>query len=161
MSNPLLGFVRSRRVTLRSVVLAIVVGFFVSACSTAGFSKTAPPVSSTCHSAQQCAVPVEVDCGHSPCVIRIASQFTNVDANGFDVVWQIVPKAGQSYTFANPQGISFKESEGRQLFRCQPEANGATFRCHSNVKNGKPYEYAIEVTGSPPVAPLDPWIVNR
>lgn len=156
-----LTLVRSHRLTLPSVVLAVLVGFLISACSTTGFSKTAPPVSSTCHSAQQCAVPVEVDCGHSPCVITISSQFTNVDANGFDVVWQLVPKAGQSYTFKDPGGIGFKDAEGQQLFRCHPEANGARFKCHSNTKNGKPYEYGIELVGSPPVSPLDPWIVNR
>jgi hypothetical protein len=161
MSILSLTVIRLRRVTLRSAVVAIFGGLLISACSTVGFSKTAPPVSSTCHSAQQCAVPVEVDCGPSPCVIRISSQFTNVDANGFDVVWQIVPKAGQSYTFRNPGGVSFKEAEGQRLFRCQPEMNGARFRCHSNVKNGKPYEYGIELVGSPPVSFLDPWIVNR
>ena len=156
-----LGFASSRRRTLPSAVIATLVGFLISACSTVGFSKTAPPVSSTCRSAQQCAVPVEVDCGQSPCVVRISSQFTNVDANGFDVVWQIVPKAGQSYTFKDPGGIGFKEAEGQQLFNCHPEANGARFKCHSNVKNGKPYEYGIDLVGSPPVSPLDPWIVNR
>ena len=156
-----LAFASPRRRALPAAVVATLVGFLISACSTVGFSKTAPPVSSTCRSAQQCAVPVEVDCSHSPCVIRIASQFTNVDANGFDVVWQIVPKAGQSYTFKDPGGIGFKDAEGQQLFRCHPEANGARFKCHSNVKNGKPYEYGIDLVGSPPVSPLDPWIVNR
>ena len=155
------ALVRSRRVTLPSIVVAVLVGFLISACSTTGFSKTAPPVSSTCHSAQQCAVPVEVDCGHSPCVIRISSQFTNVDANGFDVVWQIVPKAGQSYKFKDPGGIAFKDAEGQQTFRCHSEANGARVKCHSDVKNGKAYEYGIDLVGSPPVSPLDPWIVNR
>jgi len=119
MSILSLTVIRLRRVTLRSAVVAIFGGLLISACSTVGFSKTAPPVSSTCHSAQQCAVPVEVDCGPSPCVIRISSQFTNVDANGFDVVWQIVPKAGQSYTVRNPGGVSFKVAEGQRLFRCQ------------------------------------------
>jgi hypothetical protein len=148
---------RLRRVTL----VGIVVGFLVSACSTVGFSQTAPPVSAICQSAQQCKVPVVVDCPSSGCVITSPSKVHNIDANGFDVVWEIVPKAGQSYTFKNPGGIFFKSAEGQQLFMCHPEANGTRFSCHTNVKNAKPYEYGIELVGTPPVSRLDPWVVNH
>lgn len=158
MSTLSLACERVRAVSPLSLVVAVLVGFAMSGC--ASFAQTAPPVTATCHSAQQCRVPVEVTCSQSPCTISVPSQFGNVDANGFDVVWEIVPKEGQSYTFNNPGGIFFKKSEGQQAFMCHPEANGKRFSCHGN-RNGNAYEYGIELVGSPPVAKLDPWIVNR
>ena len=157
MSILQLGYMRLGRVTS----VGIVAGFLICACSTVGFSQTAPPVTATCHSAQQCRVSVVVDCPTSGCAITSPTQNDNIDANGFDVVWEIMPKAGQSYTFKNPGGIFFKDAEGQQLFMCHPEANGTRFSCHSNVKDAKPYRYGIELVGTPAVSRLDPWVVNR
>jgi hypothetical protein len=143
---------------LAAVLFASIV---MSGCSTfaPGASTTPPPVSFTCHSAQQCTVKVVVDCAHSPCTITVPGA-DNVAANGFDVVWEIVPAAGQSYVFKNPGGISFKTQEGAASFSCHAEMNDTRYRCHGN-RNGNAYEYGIELVGTPQVAILDPWIVNR
>ena len=122
--------------------------------------ETPPPISATCHSAQQCTLQVTVNCTHSPCTITLPDSQQNVDANGFDVVWEIVPGAGQSYVFKNPGGIFFKTPEGQNAFMCHREAQGAKFSCHGN-KDGKNYKYGVELVGTPPVSVLDPWIVNR
>jgi len=143
-----------------SSCMAVLLGVATFGCAPAYAQRTPPPVTFTCQSAQQCRVPVEVDCARSPCNIRIARQFENVDAKGFSVVWEIVPKAGQSYTFRNPGGIVFKSAAGALAYKCHREANGKRFSCQGN-KDGKQYEYGIELAGTPPVRKLDPWIVSR
>jgi hypothetical protein len=151
-----------RQVSARTVVfsLAVALLFAMTGCGTLVTAQTAPPVNATCHSAQQCTVPVVVTCS-ATCAITSPVDTDNIDANGFDVVWEIVSNSGQSYTFKNPGGIFFKDSEGQQLFTCGPEMNGKKFRCHSTTKNAKPYKYGIELVGTPTVSKLDPWIVNR
>lgn len=161
MSTLSLQLVRIRRIRSLPLASAVVVGLATFGCSTLDSgAQTAPPVSFTCHSAQQCRVPVVVDCTASGCAITSPVRSENVDVNGFDVVWEIVPKAGQSYAFKDPGGIFFKTSEGAQAFACHAEANGKRFSCHGS-RNGRPYEYGIELLGAPPVGRLDPWIVNR
>jgi len=152
---------RQRRASPLRPAAALFASIVMSGCSTfaPGASTTPPPVSFTCHSAEQCTVKVVVDCGHMPCTITVPGA-DNVAANGFDVVWEIVPAAGQSYVFKNPDGIFFKTQEGKQSFTCHAEAHDARFRCHGN-RNGNAYEYGIELVGTPQVAVLDPWIVNR
>jgi hypothetical protein len=155
MSIPLVHRVVGRRSLSRSI--AVLLGVAILGCAPAYAQKTPPPVTFTCQSAQQCRIPIEVDCGRSPCNIRIASQFENVDAKGFSAVWEIVQKPGQSYTFS---GIFFKSAAGALAYKCHREANGTRFSCQGN-KDGKQYEYGIELTGTPRVSKLDPWIVSR
>jgi len=142
------------------IAFAVLAGFATSGPAPAYAQRTPPPVTFTCHSAQQCRVPVEVDCAQSPCKIEIAHQFENVDTKGFSAVWEIVQKPGQSYTFKNQGGIFFKSAQGQHAYKCHPETNGKRFRCQGN-KDGKEYEYRIELTGTPPVSSIDPWIVTR
>lgn len=158
MSIPLVHRVVGRRSLSRSI--AVLLGVAILGCAPAYAQKTPPPVTFTCQSAQQCRIPIEVDCGRSPCNIRIASQFENVDAKGFSAVWEIVQKPGQSYTFKNPSGIFFKSAAGALAYKCHREANGTRFSCQGN-NDGKQYEYGIELTGTPRVSKLDPWIVSR
>ena len=162
MSILLLHGVRVQRFTSLSLGVAAGVGVLISGCSSLGTAQKSPPVSSTC-SAEHCKVPVVVTCTPSgDCAITSPIKTDNIDANGFDVVWEIVPKAGQSYTFKNGGGVFFKEAGGQQLFKCHPEGPGGTrFKCHSDTKDAKPYQYGIELVGNPPVSVLDPWIVNR
>lgn len=149
-----------RGIPLR-LAAAVCASIVMSGCNTLspGTSTTPPPVSFTCHSAQQCTVKVVVGCAQSPCTITVPGA-ANVAANGFDVVWEIVPAAGQSYSFKNPDGIFFKTQEGKQAFTCHAEAQDARYRCHGN-RDGNAYEYGIELVGTPQAAILDPWIVNR
>ena len=112
----------------------------------------------TCHSAQQCRVQVSVSCTGSTC--KSAVQYPVVGANGFDVVWEIVNKPGQSYTFADDSGIAFKTEGGRSAFRCHREANGSRIACMNRGTKGE-FEYAVQVSGAPSVPPLDPWVVNH
>ena len=143
-----------------SSCMAVLLGVAIFGCAPAYGQKRPPPVTFTCQSAQQCRVPVEVDCAHAPCSIRIAPRFENVDIKGFSAVWEIVQKPGQSYTFKNPGGIFFKSAAGQRAYNCHREANGKRFSCQGN-KDGKQYEYGVELTGTPPVSKLDPWIVSR
>jgi hypothetical protein len=109
-----------------------------------------------CNSAQQCRVKVEVTCVQGSC--RASVDHPRVFARGNDIVWIVDNKPGQSYVFA-ADGIAFKTEAGRNVFRCHPEANGNRFACMNNRSSGE-YEYAVRLSGSPPVPVLDPWIVN-
>ena len=126
-------------------------------CSS-GLVKTPPPPDLDCTSAEQCVVQVQIDCGHSPCTIGVSKQ--NVAAHGFAVVWWIVDKPGQSYQFRNPGGVYFKSAGVQRGFDCHPEANGKRYRCRGD-RDGKTYEYGIDLVGTPAVRILDPWIVNN
>src|SRR4051812_2932381 len=84
---------------------ALVAALLLFAC--ARFSSDRPPNPSlVCHSAQQCVIQAEVKCPQTPCTISVTHQ--NVRANNHDIVWEIVPKAGQSYKFKGVGGIFFK-----------------------------------------------------
>ncbi|MEO8535884.1 MAG: hypothetical protein ABI533_00035 [Betaproteobacteria bacterium] len=111
----------------------------------------------TCNSAQQCRVEVRVDCSKQPC--RIVVDHPNVFARGNDIVWTVVNNAGQSYAFSRDDGVAFKSAAGRAAFSCHREANQARFACMNHRTPGR-FEYAIRLDGSPPVGPLDPWVVN-
>jgi hypothetical protein len=152
---------REWRMFALGLVAALCGSIVMGGCSAPGApaSTTPPPVSFTCHSAQQCTIKVVVDCAQSPCTMKVPGA-ENVAANGFDVVWEIAPAAGQSYVFKNPGGIFFKTQEGRNAFMCQAEMHDARYSCHGN-RDGNTYLYGIELVGTPAVAVLDPWIVNR
>jgi hypothetical protein len=85
------------RATPLRLAAAVCASIVMSGCSllSPSESTTPPPVSFTCHSAQQCTVKVVVDCEQSPCTIKVPGA-DNVAANGFGVVWEIVPAAGQA-----------------------------------------------------------------
>ncbi len=152
---------RGRRIT--ALTTALFAPFVIFGCAQltpeTPLSKTPPAVRFTCHSAQQCIVQVVVDCSHSPCSITSPSSQHTVAANGFDVVWMIVPGAGQSYLFKNPGGIYFKAG-GQNGLKCHPEEHDTKFSCNGD-RTGGTYEYGIELVGTPPVRRLDPWIVNN
>jgi hypothetical protein len=153
--------VRGRRITALSLITAAFASSVLPGCAAVPPRSRVPhPLAFTCHSAQQCVVQVTVDCGHSPCTITVPDNQQFVDANGFDIVWAIVPGTGQSYKFKNPGGIFFKTTQGQNAFMCHAEANATKFSCHGD-RNGNAYEYGIELVGQPPVSILDPWIVNR
>jgi hypothetical protein len=47
-------------------------------------------------------------------------------------------------------------------WRCWPSFDGFTAaRGERSPPDGHSYEYAVELVGTPPVHPLDPWIMNN
>lgn len=121
-------------------------------------TKTPPTPSLNCNSPATCVVPVEVNCTSTPCTVTVGH--ANVALHGFAVVWEIVEKSGQSYRFKNPGGVFFKTAGGTSAFRCHAQMNEKQYSCQGN-RDGQPYEYGIELVGTPPVSTLDPWIVNN
>lgn len=157
MSILLLQRVQVRRVTSLSFVVAALVGFATFERGTLSSGQTRPPVTSTCHSAQQCVVPVTVTCGASSCTMMIPGNQRVLAANGWDVVWVVAPGSGP-YLFKNPGGVFFKNPQ--VVWDCHAEVNDTRFRCKSKQRDGKGYEYGIDLVGPKPVTILDPSIVN-
>ena len=128
----------------------------VSGCAGPPFSPEANDL--TCNSAQQCKVEVSVACTGGAC--KLSVDHPRVFAKGFAVVWNIVNNAGQSYKFADDNGIAFKTEAGRNAFRCHVEENGGRIACMNRGTAGT-FEYGVRVSGMPTVPPLDPWVVNH
>ncbi|HEY2886765.1 MAG TPA: hypothetical protein VGJ08_16255 [Rhizomicrobium sp.] len=117
-----------------------------------------PPPPHVCQSAQQCVVQVDVSCTNAPCTVTV--DHPNIASHGHAIVWEIVPKTGQSYLFKNPGGVFFKTASGQSAFpNCHAEMNDKKYRCQGN-RDGKTYEYGIELVGTPRVSKLDPYVVN-
>jgi hypothetical protein len=127
-----------------------------SGCAGPPFSPE--PHDLTCNSAQQCKVEVSVACTGGAC--KLSVDHPRVFAKGFAVVWNIVNNAGQSYKFADDNGIAFKTEAGRNAFRCHVEENGGRIACMNRGTAGT-FEYGVRVSGMPAVPPLDPWVVNH
>ena len=141
---------------LQALVVAIASAATLTGCAAPPFSPGGSDL--TCSSAQQCRVEVAVTCAQGVC--RLVVDHPHVFARGNDVVWTIINQSGQSYRFADDAGIAFKTVEGRGVFRCHVEANGARIACMNRGTPGM-FEYAVRVSGSPAVPPLDPWVVNH
>ena len=158
MSISSITCVRVRDVTLLSLVV-LGLGGLLPACSTlAPGSKAMPPITSTCHSAEQCVVPVTVACGATSCTSSIPADKQVLATNGFAVVWAIAP-GSEPYLFKNSGGIFFKAAQ--TVWRCHSEAHDTRYRCKSGHSDETGQEYGIELVGPKPVTILDPWIVNR
>jgi hypothetical protein len=75
--------------------------------------------------------------------------------NSPNITWQMI---SSGYTFPS-NGIVFA-SGASQFVDCHVEANGRRFACKDrNTESGK-FKYTINVSGSPAVPPLDPFIAN-
>lgn len=138
--------------------LAIAMAVALAGCASAPSGGGTESSDLTCNSAQQCRVEVTVACAQGAC--SLAVNHPRVFARGNDVVWEIANAAGQGYAFADDSGIAFKREDGRSAFRCQREANGNRIACANRGTKGE-FEYAVRVSGSPGVPPLDPWVVNH
>jgi len=144
------------RVTPRARTLAIVIVVVLWGCASP-FGGGQESTDLVCNSPQQCRVIVEVTCGAGGC--RTSVDHQRVFDRNNDVVWIIQNKPGQAYAFAAPDGIEFKTQAGRDVFGCHPEENGSRYACMNRKVPGT-YEYGVRIAGTPPVAPLDPWVVN-
>ena len=147
------GSGKGRRMALAVIAWTAIAGV-VGCASTSGGQEGADFV---CNSAQQCRVSVEVTCAQGAC--RASVDHPRVRSRGNDIVWVLVNKPGQSYTFSTNDGIAFKTQAGQSVFNCHREANEQRFACMNRRDPGE-YEYAVRIAGTPAVPPLDPWIVN-
>jgi hypothetical protein len=104
-----------------------------------------------------CDVQVAVSCSlGSFCTASVDIDTVDVPrGNSPNITWQII-SAG--YTFPS-NGIVIAGGEGE--FDCHVEANGRRFMCHDNHRKPGKYKYTVNLSGSPAVPPLDPWIDNQ
>lgn len=107
---------------------------------------------------QNCDVRVAVSCSLGLfCTASVDSDTVQVSrGNSPNITWQLI-SAG--YTFPS-NGIVFS-SGSSQFSECHVEANGRRFSCRDrNTEPGK-FKYTVNISGSPAVPPLDPWIENQ
>ena len=107
---------------------------------------------------QNCDVKVAVSCSLGLfCTAFVDSETLEVPrGNSPNITWELV---SPGYTFPS-NGIVIQDAGG-EFVDCHVEANGRKFACHNrHTKPGK-YKYTINITGSPAVPPLDPWIDNQ
>jgi hypothetical protein len=113
------------------------------------------PKSSPCTQPRNHCIKVTVEAG----VISVDVTALSKKGQGHKIFWHIDNEATQDYKFPEG-GIAFKTTDGKDVFNCDLRGD-YVYRCMDrNWKTGK-YEYAVKVTGSPTVPPLDPWIVNQ
>ena len=138
----------------KATLSAIVVCAVLVACATNPFGVEGRTL--RCQG-QNCNVQVSVSCSLSVfCIASVDSETVEVSrGNSPNITWQLI-SAG--YTFPS-NGIVFASGAGQ--FECHVEANGRRFMCHNkHTKPGK-YKYTINITGSPAVPPLDPFVDNQ
>ena len=106
---------------------------------------------------QNCDVQVAVTCSLSVfCTASVDNDTVQVSrGNSPNITWQMM---NPGYTFPS-NGIVI--ANGGAEFDCHVEANGRRFTCHDNHTRSGKYKYTINVSGSPAVPPLDPWIDNQ
>jgi hypothetical protein len=77
------------------------------------------------------------------------------------IFWRIDNTGAQRYRFP-ANGIEFKSADGKREFSCAAQGtSGLVIRCKDpNAAKGR-FEYAVNLTGSPAVPPLDPWVINQ
>ncbi|SRR6266567_650125 len=105
-----------------------------------------------------CDVQVAVACSLALfCTASVNNETVQVSrGNSPNITWELV---SPGYTFPS-NGIVIQDAGG-EFVDCHVEANGRKFACHNrHTKPGK-YKYTINITGSPAVPPLDPWIDNQ
>jgi hypothetical protein len=133
--------------------LALVFCATLLGCATSPFGVERKTLRCT---GQNCDVQVAVSCSLGLfCTASVDNDTVQVPrGNSPNITWQII---SPGYTFPS-NGIVI--ANGGTEFDCHVEANGRRFACHNNhTKPGK-YKYTVNVTGSPSVPPLDPWIEN-
>ena len=140
----------------RALLLPVVFGAAVTGCAPL---RTATNPELDCRNAAECRVQVSVNCTFAfACGTTVEYERIIGKRNG-EIVWELQNQPTQSYTFDRTNGIVFP-SDSRTNFRCHVEADGRRFSCTNRGDPGQ-YKYTINLTGSPSVGPLDPWVVNN
>lgn len=139
----------------KALFSAIVFCAALAACAGRPFTAGAGPVRCT---GQNCDVQVFVTCSSGgSCAISVDIDTLQVPrGNSPNITWQSM-NAG--YTFPG-NGIVFS-SGGAEFENCHVEANGRRYMCHDKHMTSGMHKYTINLTGSPAVQPLDPFIQNE
>jgi hypothetical protein len=138
----------------KAVFPALVFCATLFGCATSPFGPDGKTLRCT---GQNCDVQVAVSCSLGLfCRASVDSETVQVSrGNSPNITWQMI-SAG--YTFPS-NGIVFA-SGASQFSECHVEANGRRFTCKDrNTEAGK-FKYTVNISGSPAVPPLDPWVVN-
>jgi hypothetical protein len=106
---------------------------------------------------QSCDVQVAVACSSGVCTASIDNDTVQVPhGNSPNIIWQL---QSPGYTFPS-NGIVIANA-GTEFDNCQIEANGRRFKCHDKHTRAGRYKYTVNITGSPAVPPLDPFVDNQ
>lgn len=126
----------------------------LSGCATSPFG---PDEKTLRCSGPNCDVQVAVSCSLGMfCIASVDSTTVQVTrGNSPKITWQLI---SPGYTFPS-NGIVI--ANGGAEFNCRVEANGRRFACENRHTTTGKYKYTVNLTGSPPVPPLDPWIDNQ
>ena len=140
--------------TTRALFPAIVFCATLLGCATSPFGGDVRTLRCT---GQNCDVQVAVSCSLGLfCTASVDHETVQVSrGNSPNITWQMM---SPGYTFPS-NGIVF--ASGGNQFECRVEANGRRFACRDrNTTPGK-FKYTVNVTGSPAVPPLDPFVTNE
>jgi hypothetical protein len=138
----------------RALFPAIIFCAALIGCATSPFGAESKTLRCT---GANCDVQVAVSCSLGFfCRASVDSETVQVSrGNSPNITWQMI-SAG--YTFPS-NGIVFA-SGASQFIDCHVEANGRRFSCKDrNTEPGK-FKYTVNISGSPTVPPLDPFIAN-
>lgn len=108
-------------------------------------------------SGQSCDVRVTVTCAGTACSTSVNLNTLHVEhGQSPKITWELT---NSNYTFSS-NGIVIANG-GDEFSGCGPEANGRKFSCKDLHTKPGFYKYTVNVTGSPPVPPLDPFVDNQ
>jgi hypothetical protein len=152
---PAEGSVHGRnQMSARAFFSAIVFCAALLGCATSPFGVDVRTLRCT---GQNCDVQVAVSCSLGLfCTASVDHETVQVSrGNSPNITWQMI---SPGYAFPS-NGIVF--ASGGTQFDCHVEANGRRFACRDrNTAPGK-FKYTVNVTGSPAVPPLDPFVSNE
>ena len=138
----------------KAVFSAVVFCAMLLGCATSPFG---PDVKTLRCTGQNCDVQVAVSCSLGLfCKASVDSETVQVSrGNSPKITWQLI-SAG--YTFPS-NGIVFAGGAS-EFIDCHVEANGRRFSCKDKNTERGHFKYTVNVSGSPAVPPLDPFIAN-
>jgi hypothetical protein len=132
-------------------LLALLIAILPAAC--------APPAVKTadldCSNTPDCRIQVSVNCFMTMFCSAAVDHDRVISRRNGKIDWEIVTTG---YTFGSANGIVFATAPA--VFQCHVEANGRRYSCANRGDRGE-YKYTINLTGSPAVGALDPWVVNN
>jgi len=139
----------------KALSAAIVLSAGLLACATNPFGGDAKLL--RCQG-QNCDVQVAVSCSLGAfCTAFVDSETVQVPrGNSPNITWQLM---SPGYTFPS-NGIVIPDG-GNEFVDCRVEANGRRFMCHDKHTRPGKYKYTVNITGSPAVPPLDPFVDNQ